>query len=92
MQEHQGNKPASNVIGQKSEKALVEAAARKKRKGRSIGNAAGDKDAKISYSKSGGFFRRMQEQKEAAAVALVPSASHATADGLPRKKAAALKL
>ena len=89
MQEQTNKKPQSNVIGQKSETALM-AASRKSKKGRTNSQAP-DKDAKISYSKSGSVFKRMQEQADAAAAGNLPSASDASKEPL-RKKAAALKL
>ncbi len=92
LQELQSSKPKSNIIGQKSEKALVAASGKKGKKGRASAQAPVDKDAKISYNKSGSVFKRMQEQKEAAAAGIVPSLGHGDTDGPVRKKAASLKL
>ncbi|KAA6419294.1 MAG: U3 small nucleolar ribonucleo, partial [Trebouxia sp. A1-2] len=92
QEELQSSKPQSNIIGQKSEKALVAASGKKGKKGKASAQAPADKDSKISYSKSGSVFKRMQEQKEAAAAGLVPSLGHGDTDGPVRKKAAALKL
>ncbi len=88
----QSSKPESNIIGQKSEKALVAASGKKGKKGRASAQAPADKDAKISYNKSGSVFKRMQEQKEAAAAGVVPSLGHGDTDGPVRRKAASLKL
>ena len=79
----------SNIIGQKSEKALVAATGKKGKKGRAAADAPASQDAKISYNKSGAVFKRMQEQKEAAAAGTVPTLGVAI-DG--RKKATTLKL
>ena len=79
----------SNIIGQKSEKALVAAAGNKSKKGRAAADAAASQDGKIRYNKSGAVFKRMQEQKEAAAAGILPMSGVAV-DG--RKKAANLKL
>lgn len=92
LQEQQSNKPDSNIIGQKSEKALVAATAKKGKKGRAVAQAPADTDAKISYNKSGSVFKRMQEQKEAAAAGVLPTSGLADGHGPVRKKAAALKL
>lgn len=80
----------SNIIGQKSEKALVAAAGKKGKRG---GAAAGPfaQNAKMRYNKSGSVFKRMQEQKEAAAAGIVPVTSTAS-DGRVGKKATTLKL
>ncbi len=92
VQELHSNKPESNIIGQKSEKALMAASGKKGKKGRASAQAPAEKDAKISYNKSGSVFKRMQEQKEAAAAGSVPSLGHGDTDGPVRKKAASLKL
>ena len=85
------NKSDSNIIGQKSEKALVAAAGKKGKKGRAAADAPASQDAKISYNKSGSVFKRMQEQKEAAAAGILP-ASGIAVDGRVGKKATNLKL
>ena len=84
-------KPDSNIIGQKSEKALVAATAKKGKKGRASAAAPANGDAKMRYSKSGSVFKRMQEQKEAAVAGIV-AASSADADAPVPKRAASLKL
>ena len=90
MQEQTNKKPQSTVIGQKSETALMADSNKKSKKGRAASQAS-NKDAKISYSKSGSVFKRMQEQADAAAAGSLPSASDAFKEP-SRKKAAALKL
>lgn len=84
-------RPDSNIIGQKSEKALVAAAGKKGKKARAAADAPDSQDAKIRYSKSGSVFKRMQEQKEAAAAGILPVAGSAN-DGKVARKAANLKL
>ena len=84
-------RPDSNIIGQKSEKALVTAAGKKGKKGRAAADAPASQDAKIKYSKSGSVFKRMQEQKEAAAAGILPLAGSAS-DGHVTRKATNLKL
>ena len=91
LQDQQSGKAASNIIGQKSEKALMAASVKKGKKGRS-GQAPADKDARISYNKSGSVFKRMQEQKEAATAGSGRAPALEDGDGPVRKKAAALKL
>ena len=88
LQGQQRNAPDSNIIGQKSEKALAAAAGKKGKKG----SKPADNDVKISYSKSGSVFKRMQEQKEAAAAGVLAASGSADSDGPARKKAATLKL
>ena len=81
----------SNIIGQKSEKALVAAAGKKGKKGGVAAGPLASQDAKIIYNKSGSVFKRMQEQKEAAAAGVVPVTGSAK-DGRVGKKATTLKL
>lgn len=78
----------SNIIGQKSEKALVAAAVKK---GGAAAGPLASQDAKISYNKSGSVFKRLQEQKEAATAGIVP-VTGTTTDGRVGKKATSLKL
>ncbi len=92
LQETQSHKSDSNIIGQKSEKALVAATAKKGKKGRANAQAPADKDAKISYNKSGSVFKRMQAQKEAAAAGVLPTSSTTDGDAPVQRKASALKL
>ena len=54
------------------------AAGKKGRKGRAATDAPASQDAKISYNKSGAVFKRMQEQKEAAAAGILPMSGGAT--------------
>ena len=85
-------RPDSNIIvGQKSEKALVAAMPKKGKKGRASSEPPASQDVKISYSKSGSIFKRMQEEKEAAAAGILPTPGSDNA-GIVRKKAANLKL
>ena len=79
----------SNIIGQKSEKALVAAAGKKGKKGKAAAGAPAGQDAKINYNKSGAVFKRMQEQKEAAAAGFLPTSGGAID---VQKKATNLKL
>ncbi|KAL3156038.1 hypothetical protein ABBQ32_013026 [Trebouxia sp. C0010 RCD-2024] len=84
-------RPDSNIIGQKSETALMAAAGQKGTKARAAADVPASQDAKIKYSKSGSVFKRMQEQKEAAAAGILPLAGSAS-DGHVTRKATNLKL
>ncbi|KAL3145791.1 hypothetical protein ABBQ38_015168 [Trebouxia sp. C0009 RCD-2024] len=81
----------SNIIGQKSETALVAAAGKKGKKARAAADVPASQDAMMKYSKSGSVFKRMQEQKEAAAAGILPLAGSAN-DGHVTRKATNLKL
>lgn len=81
----------SNIIGQKSEKALVAAAGKKGKKGGAAAGPLASQEANMRYNKSGSVFKRLQEQKEAAAAGIVPVTGNAS-DGRVGKKATTLKL
>ena len=89
--EEKSKRSGSNIIGQKSEKALVAATDKKGKKGKASANASASQDAKMRYNKSGSVFKRMQEQKEAAAAGILPTPGIGN-DAPIRKKAANLKL
>lgn len=92
VQDQHSNKLQSNITGQKSEKALVAASTKKGKKAKGTGQAPADKDGKISYSKSGSVFRKLQEQRDAAAAGVVSSSGQDGQGGALRGKAAAFKL
>ena len=85
-------KPEGNVIGLKSEKALAAKTSKKGKKAKSGAPAAAEaSDAKFSYSKSGAVFKKLQEQRDAAAAGIVPARGAVDSEPV-RRPAAALKL
>ena len=84
-------KPEGNIIGLKSEKALAAQTGKKGKKAKGGAPAAAAHDAKFSYSKSGAVFKKLQEQRDAAAAGIVPARGAVDAE-LPRRPAASLKL
>ena len=84
-------KPEGNVVGLKSEKALAAKTGKKGKKAKTGAPAGEANDAKFSYSKSGAVFKKLQEQRDAAAAGIVPARGAVDSEPV-RRPAAALKL
>lgn len=83
-------KPLGNVIGAKSEKALAAKSGKKGKKAQSTASTGDSDGAKFSYSKSGAVFKKLQDERDAAAAG---TALKGAADIQPvGKRAASFKL